>query len=115
MENVQKSARVRSSRDVIDPEGRKGEKLETDEGSLASVWSATHKESGDLCVVAYFYKTRIDIIAHESVHVTNSIFQDTHIDFNYENDEHYAYMVGWVAKCIEEAFDLKLTKRKKTK
>lgn len=38
-------------------------------------------------------------IAHESVHAVNAIFDELDITYDLVNDEHTAYMVGWVAKC----------------
>lgn len=38
-------------------------------------------------------------IAHESLHAANSVFNELGIAYDLSNDEHAAYMVGWVAKC----------------
>ena len=38
-------------------------------------------------------------IAHESLHAANAIFDELGIEYSLTNDEHAAYMVGWVAKC----------------
>jgi hypothetical protein len=37
------------------------------------------------------------VIAHESVHLTGRIFNDRGQKANYENDEVFAYYVGWIA------------------
>ena len=37
-------------------------------------------------------------IAHESLHAANSVFNELGIAYDLSNDEHAAYMVGWVAK-----------------
>lgn len=36
-------------------------------------------------------------IAHETTHCANWVFQDRQINFDYLNDEPYAYFVGWIA------------------
>ena len=38
-------------------------------------------------------------IAHESLHAANAIFDDLNIGYSPADDEHAAYLVGWVAKC----------------
>lgn len=38
-------------------------------------------------------------IAHESVHAANIIFDELDIVYDLINDEHAAYLVGWIAKC----------------
>jgi len=40
-------------------------------------------------------KTNGYVIAHESIHIANYIFQDVHIKLDIENDEPYAYSVSW--------------------
>jgi hypothetical protein len=37
------------------------------------------------------------VIAHESVHLIGRIFKDRGQEADYENDEVYAYYVGWIA------------------
>lgn len=40
------------------------------------------------------------VIAHEAVHIANYIFKriDAQLDIN--NDEPYAYLLGWIVDCI---------------
>lgn len=38
------------------------------------------------------------IIAHESVHVCNYVFQGANIRLDIDNDEPYAYLMGWVVQ-----------------
>lgn len=40
------------------------------------------------------------IISHEAVHVTNMLFRDKGIKYRYDNDEPFAYMVGWIVEQI---------------
>lgn len=41
------------------------------------------------------------IIAHEIVHLKNLIYQDRCIKLDKHNDEHEAYLVGWLFKQID--------------
>ena len=43
---------------------------------------------------------------------TKIIFLDFDGCITLEDDETHAYMVGWVAKCIGEALNLKIVKKK---
>ena len=42
----------------------------------------------------------IDTIAHESLHISRMILDSRGVHFDANNDEPYAYMVGWVASAI---------------
>ena len=59
--------------------------------------------NGILCII---YKPELvgsDIIAHESVHVSDYYFEITGMhgeDFSTGGNEGYAYLVGWVAGCF---------------
>ena len=41
------------------------------------------------------------IIAHEIVHLKNYIYQDKYIKLDKHNDEHEAYLVGWLFDQID--------------
>lgn len=41
----------------------------------------------------------VEHVAHESLHAVNAIFNELGVEYSLINDEHAAYMVGWVAKC----------------
>jgi hypothetical protein len=43
------------------------------------------------------------VIAHESVHIVNLIFDDTKIQIDIHNDEPQAYLTGWVTGEIYKA------------
>ncbi len=49
-----------------------------------------------------FHTKHIDhtIIAHEVTHCANWIFFDRGINFDYLNDEPYAYLVGWITEMV---------------
>lgn len=40
------------------------------------------------------------IIAHESVHICNFIFERIYAEVDINNDEPYAYLLGWVVEQI---------------
>ena len=46
----------------------------------------------------------VETISHESVHVASCIFNDCGLRMGFadQQDEHFAYLVGWVAKCIDK-------------
>lgn len=41
----------------------------------------------------------VEIVAHESLHAVNAIFDELGVEYGLTHDEHAAYMVGWIAKC----------------
>ena len=43
------------------------------------------------------------IIAHESVHLVNAVFINSHIQSDRHNDEPQAYLTGWFVKEINRA------------
>lgn len=87
---------------------REGLELEAERDTVASVWRVVEKGSEELGVAVWFQRVGLDSIAHESDHIANCIFNDLGIDLGYEHDEHHAYMIGWIAKCIGEGLGLKI-------
>lgn len=55
-------------------------------------------------MVMLFGKCDIETVAHESVHVASCIFSDCGIFMGFDDgqDEHFAYLVGFVADCINQ-------------
>lgn len=45
---------------------------------------------------------RPDNIAHEATHAALEIFDYVDARIQYDNQEPFAYLVGWVVKCIDE-------------
>ncbi len=43
------------------------------------------------------------IIAHETVHLVNMIFDDRHMQLDVLNDEAQAYLTGWITKQVYKA------------
>lgn len=54
----------------------------------------------------------VERIAHESLHAVNSIFDELNIAYDLVNDEHAAYMVGWVAKCCWKVLQKEIYKNR---
>lgn len=73
----------------------------------AFVFPCSHKESGNIGVCVVFRKHKyatVKNIAHESVHVASVIFADCNMTMGFSDgkDEHFAYLVGWAADCINQ-------------
>lgn len=67
------------------------------------------KHDSRLGVVVWVpHKMTLEVIAHEALHAAMYIFHGLGIEVSCENDEPLAYLVGWIAKCINEA---RLTKK----
>lgn len=56
-----------------------------------------------------FFRHNADqsLIAHETVHLVNFLFDQTHIKLDLINDEVQAYLTGWFIKQINKAFKKK--------
>ena len=78
------------------------EKIKSSEALAFSVYDARHQRCGSL--VWFHDITRITLrnVAHESVHAANFIFSDLGIRIDVDNDEPQAYLVGFIADCIEK-------------
>lgn len=75
--------------------------------SEAFVFPCSHKESGKLGACVVFMKheyATIKNIAHESVHIASQIFSDCNMTMGFSEgkDEHFAYLTGWAADCINQ-------------
>ena len=55
----------------------------------------------------------VGTIAHESLHAINFIFSDLDIEYSLDNDEHAAYMVGWIARCCWKVLQKEIYKDNK--
>lgn len=54
----------------------------------------------------------VERIAHESLHVANSMFSELDIEYDLSNDEYAAYMVGWVARCCWKVLQKEIYKNR---
>ena len=71
----------------------------------ASTTAVTEKDTGLFGELIWFPKKpdmRFDYIAHEATHAAIDIFDDCGCRIDAENQEPFAYLVGWIAKCINE-------------
>lgn len=50
-------------------------------------------------------------VAHESVHAANMIFYELGVKADTDNDEHLAYLVGWIADCCREVRSFECKKK----
>ena len=69
---------------------------------------ATNKSSGYIGVIVFTTSKKYlkgSTIAHEAVHFADAVFEELSMTSQYFRDgnEPYAYLVGWAAKCINEA------------
>lgn len=84
-----------------------GELRRAFDSSDAFVFGCQNKESlmNGVCV-CFLKKSSMSVknIAHESVHIASQIFSDCNMTMGFEDgkDEHYAYLVGWIAECCEK-------------
>lgn len=78
--------------------------LEGLELSLAYTIPVMHRKNTNIghLVVLQGKKEHIttNVIAHEADHVANQIFQDLNMTTTFTEDEHHAYLVGWIAEKI---------------
>lgn len=72
-------------------------------GHLENFGAVTLKDESKFksYVVAFEYFEG-SIIAHEIVHIINYIYLDIGIHLDRENDEHQAYLTGWLFNEIEK-------------
>ena len=82
-------------------------------GHAAMVISCSQKETNLIGVCICFTKHKhltTKNIAHESVHAASYMFSACNMSMGFEDgkDEHYAYLVGWIAECCEK---VKLNKK----
>lgn len=74
---------------------------------LAATSPVFKRENGDRGILICFRNKsslNFDIVSYESCHAADYICEELGItgqSFS-ENNEHYTYLVGWIAKCCEE-------------
>lgn len=47
------------------------------------------------------------VVAHEAVHISNYIFKRIDATLDIDNDEPYAYLLGWIVDCITKILNKK--------
>lgn len=77
-----------------------------DEEPYAHAWRLGYKGWKSACVVLNFHhsKSKINhgIVAHEAMHATHFIAQDSDIDFDFDNPEPITYLLEWVTNEIHK-------------
>ena len=58
-------------------------------------------------VVVFNSKVDASIIAHEALHICSYVFKNTGVDFDRDNDEPLAYLLGYVVNKISKMIKLK--------
>ena len=77
--------------------------LDGSDGCRAGVWAVRYLDGKhEPLGVLVWLRCKIDVsvIAHESVHAANQIFTDCGVNYNALNDEHFAHLVVYIAKCL---------------
>lgn len=78
----------------------------TGKESSAMTIKVIHKESRCYGVLVWLCdgKANIENVAHEAVHVASCIFDDLGMTMGFDGgkDEHFAYLVGFAADCINQ-------------
>ena len=81
-----------------------------DDDAFSDAWATclpvTRKSGGMKGVVIHFSKLlaeeggsqMVSTITHESVHAANMIFREVGCNYTKYEDEHFAYLCGWIAR-----------------
>jgi hypothetical protein len=79
----------------------------------ACTWEVIERNSNTHGFLIWLYNNiNTDVIAHESTHVAFETFRDIGGLADEDNQEPFAYLVGWVAKQINYAMNYKKHKNK---
>lgn len=80
--------------------------IEEGKEPAAMTLKVCHKGTGYLGVLVWICENSISVkdVAHEAVHVASCIFDDCNMTFGFSDgkDEHFAYLVGFAADCINQ-------------
>lgn len=104
---VSKDVKEIESRFVLDKKYSNESDSFSTENSMALCCAVENKadyRKGVLIIFAEKKCLNFDVVSHESIHAADYICQELGIlsqEFSSGN-EHYAYLVGWIAKCCEE-------------
>ena len=96
--------------DILDaftePEGGEIQLMACSAEPAAMTLKVCHKGSGYLGVLVWLCENSISVkdVAHEAVHVASCIFEDYGMSMEFADgrDEHFAYLVGFAADCINQ-------------
>ncbi len=59
-------------------------------------------DGGHEIIVAFNNEVTASIIAHEALHVCSIVFKNIRCDYDRDNDEPIAYLLGWVVEQIHK-------------
>lgn len=80
--------------------------IDTGKEPSAMTLKVIHKESKYYGVLVWLLESKVSVgaVAHESVHVASCIFDDLGMTIGFDGgkDEHFAYLVGFAADCINQ-------------
>lgn len=86
-------------------QGRNEDTLDKpDSTASACVYRVKEKETGEVGSLLYIVdeKVTIDTLGHEAVHLADGLYSFIGKDVDIDNDEDYAYLVGFIIKKIYE-------------
>lgn len=75
-------------------------------GGIADYCAITFQMDKEI-VVVFNSKVDASIVAHEALHICSYIFKNTGAEFDKDNDESLAYLLGYVVKEISKAIKVK--------
>ena len=75
-------------------------------GGIADYCAITFQMDKEI-VVVFNSKVNSSIVAHEALHVCSFIFKNTGVEFDKDNDEPLAYLLGYVVKKISKSIKIK--------
>lgn len=101
------------TRDEANKELSKRLKTRVDIGDILDCWGQVDKIEGEETAIYIFLHKLEDhsVIAHEIVHAASYTFEHAGIKMDVENDEPFAYLVGWLTKKVYEVIDEHNSKR----
>lgn len=74
--------------------------VETPDNNFEAISYAMIAKDGSYNFVVFFtiQTIDVDIMAHEAAHLVNKIFKAHSVKYSRDNDEHFAYLLGWITK-----------------
>ena len=81
--------------------------------SIADCYEKSDKQSGVMCLIWKKREMKTHIMAHEASHIASLIFEKLGIEidgFYGSSNEPFAYLVGWVVRCMDEVLRSKRPK-----
>ena len=81
--------------------------------SIADCYHKLDKQSGVMCLIWKKREMKKDIMAHEASHIASLMFEKLGIEidgFYGSSNEPFAYLIGWVVRCIDGVINTKKPK-----